>query len=93
MVIRIRNNRAFLSQINLGSAFLEMSADATVDQYGRVQVYLPPATRIPSFYTSVDRLPTNLLRSLCTQLEDVQATPPLTKLLTTIRASLETLEA
>lgn len=88
MEMAIRNNRVYLYQSSLGPAFVDLSGNATVDRFGRVRVYVAPETRVPSFYTTVDRLPTDLVRAMLERLDVAQAQPPLAKLATTSRASL-----
>jgi hypothetical protein len=89
MAIRVQNNRVYLYQINLGHDFVDMTANATVDQFGRVRVYVPPATRIPSFYTTVDCLPKELIRLILDRLDHAGDNRRLTKLkASTLRAFL-----
>lgn len=80
MEIQIKNNRVYLFQANLGHDYVDMNANAILDQYGRVQVFVPPVTRTPSFYTSIEHLPKELVRSILDQLDNTQDNSKLTKL-------------
>lgn len=88
VAIQVKNRRVYLHQVNLGPTFVDMSANATVDPYGRVHVYVAPATRVASFYTTVDRLPHELVRAILERLNDAHDDRQLAKLATKLRASL-----
>ena len=85
MEIIVRHNSIYLKNASLGKGFSDMMADLTVDNYGRVKVYIGSKL---SFYTDLDNVPSEILVAISERLEKEASNRILAKIEKRIESTL-----